>query len=202
MAVADCLANQVVSLENRFVLELGCGPGIPSLVAASCGAKVTATDISPVALQLLKDGWKASSERSKEGPTSKGELTGSLSARSFDIFSSSPLPLPAKGSTDSMQPIVVGSAMTYDAVLAKGLAKRLVEACRDFDAWVILGDDETGEREGGRALFLQELERLQVGEGFSKVWTRVQVKNTSLGWQDKPARILHLNPPSSILPVE
>jgi len=37
------------------VLELGCGLGVPSLVAALGGAEVLATDWSPTAIELLQE---------------------------------------------------------------------------------------------------------------------------------------------------
>ena len=40
--------------ENLVVCELGCGPGLPALTAASSGAKqVIATDLDPLALELV-----------------------------------------------------------------------------------------------------------------------------------------------------
>jgi hypothetical protein len=44
------------------VCELGCGPGLPSLTAASVGARVIATDVDQMALQMvqfaaLEQGW-------------------------------------------------------------------------------------------------------------------------------------------------
>lgn len=41
-------------LRGRRVVELGCGLGLPSLVAARAGARVLATDWSPEALELLE----------------------------------------------------------------------------------------------------------------------------------------------------
>lgn len=53
---ARVLANQVSlagDLRGRRVLELGCGLGAPSLVAAALGAEVLATDVAPEALELV-----------------------------------------------------------------------------------------------------------------------------------------------------
>jgi predicted nicotinamide N-methyase len=41
------------SLDGLRIVELGCGMGVPSLVASRSGAKVLATDVSPEAIELL-----------------------------------------------------------------------------------------------------------------------------------------------------
>jgi predicted nicotinamide N-methyase len=50
------LAQHISELElhGQRVLELGCGLGLPSLVAASAGADVLATDWAPEAVELLQ----------------------------------------------------------------------------------------------------------------------------------------------------
>jgi len=50
-ALAEALPTD---LSGRRVLELGCGLGLPSLVAAARGASVLATDWAPEALELLE----------------------------------------------------------------------------------------------------------------------------------------------------
>ena len=50
-ALTELLAER--DLRGVRVLELGCGLGLPSLVAAAAGADVTATDWSPDAVALL-----------------------------------------------------------------------------------------------------------------------------------------------------
>lgn len=50
VALAEALPPD---LRGRRVLELGCGLGLPSLVAAARGAHVLATDWAPEALELL-----------------------------------------------------------------------------------------------------------------------------------------------------
>jgi predicted nicotinamide N-methyase len=47
-------AHRCVGLEGASVVELGCGLGVPSLVAASCRADVTALDWAPEAINLLQ----------------------------------------------------------------------------------------------------------------------------------------------------
>ncbi len=52
-ALARCVA--ALDLAGERVLELGCGIGLPSLVAASRGANVLATDWAPEAVELVRE---------------------------------------------------------------------------------------------------------------------------------------------------
>jgi predicted nicotinamide N-methyase len=51
---ATVLAESLPELSGQRVVELGCGLGVTSLVAAATGADVTATDWSPDAIELLR----------------------------------------------------------------------------------------------------------------------------------------------------
>jgi predicted nicotinamide N-methyase len=51
-ALAEVVAERAVS--GLSVLEVGCGLGLPSIVAALSGARVLATDWSPDAIELLR----------------------------------------------------------------------------------------------------------------------------------------------------
>ncbi len=54
-ALAQALATHFeAGLEHQRVLELGCGPGTPGLVAAALGAKVLLTDLRAEALELVQ----------------------------------------------------------------------------------------------------------------------------------------------------
>jgi predicted nicotinamide N-methyase len=52
---ARALATALPEVAGLRVVELGCGLGVPSLVAASRGAKVTATDWAADAIELLRE---------------------------------------------------------------------------------------------------------------------------------------------------
>jgi predicted nicotinamide N-methyase len=49
------LAEALPEVAGLRVVELGCGLGVPSLVAAARGAQVTATDWAPDAVDLLRE---------------------------------------------------------------------------------------------------------------------------------------------------
>lgn len=175
LGIANYLLESNAISASTKVLELGCGTGLPSLVAASLGACVLATDISTVVLQLLQAGWKGSHPRK-----------GNLSSQLFDITKTdNPLP---------QADIVIASAVLYDADLAKALSQRVIEACKS-GAWVILGDDVTGERDGGRSAFLG----LTKEAGIKSISSDIIVVNPALGWQSKSVKLIHFNAPDEAM---
>jgi predicted nicotinamide N-methyase len=52
---ATALAAALPDVTGLRVVELGCGLGVPALVAAARGADVTATDWAPDAIELLRE---------------------------------------------------------------------------------------------------------------------------------------------------
>lgn len=176
---------------NRDVLELGCGAGLISIAAAADGARAVASDVSETVLGLTRLGWDATRRR---GGEEAGR--GSLATLRLDLASRSPLPIEGAAGNGT---IVAAAAMMYGEDLAKLLARRVYEACAR-GAWVIVGDDDTGEREGGRRAFMSEFARLEQtnGKEFPSTWTKSIVKEESLKWNEKRVQILHLNQPSDI----
>lgn len=53
-AVARGIADGVVDVVGRRVLEVGCGSGLAAIAAARAGARVLATDVDPLALQVTR----------------------------------------------------------------------------------------------------------------------------------------------------
>jgi len=208
------------NLEGYDVLELGCGAGLVSIVAAESGARVVASDISPTVIKLCKIGWfetqkqrekqsqrKRKRQRQKKAETKedndvdvddKNEIKpGTLDTVKLDLFSESPLPMPKTSSTN--QKVVIATAMMYESSIAGVLARRALEACA-LGAWVMIGDDDTGEREGGRQHFVSELDKLEKEKGvtFRRTWTSSVVKSKPLQWSEKQVKILHLNAPEDV----
>lgn len=207
LAISEFLITQG-NLNAFDVLELGCGAGLVSIVAAECGAQVLASDISPNIIKLCNIGWLETQKQRKRQKPHNNEVTepedqsiiikpGTLHTSIFDLFSKKPLPL---FNSSTNQKVLIATTMMYEPSLAKGLAHRAYEACV-CKAWVIIGDDDTGERDGGRHIFLAEFDRLnkENDTDFHSIWTNSVVKSKQLQWSEKHVKILHLNAPVDVL---
>lgn len=53
-SVARGIADGLIDLAGRRVLEVGCGSGLAAVAAARAGARVCATDVDPLALQVTR----------------------------------------------------------------------------------------------------------------------------------------------------
>jgi len=80
-------------IKDKTFLELGCGCGIISILAAQKGAKVTATDINEIALSALKQNAAANNVNIE---TMFSDLFEKLSAKSFDYIVINPPYYPKK----------------------------------------------------------------------------------------------------------
>ena len=72
-----------INLKEKEFLELGCGSGLISIIAAKQGAKVTATDINPTAIAFLKNNAKANDTGME---IIHSDLFKSVSRKKFDII--------------------------------------------------------------------------------------------------------------------
>ena len=208
-------SERPVPRQRQTVLELGCGTGIISQTVAAAGGAALATDVSPLALELTRLGWAETSKAAARSARKRdrnfvGEDvapengSGTLKLGRFDLMSERALPLPPPDSP----PIVVASAVLYERSIAKAVSKRVLEAIEGWDAWVILGDDDTGMRDGGREVLQGELDAYEqrarasgeaVGHVLSRRLSHVTVQNSAFGWKEKPARMLHLNAPEDLI---
>lgn len=103
--------------ELPTVVELGCGTGLCSLVAARAGAAVTATDVDEGALVAV---------RAAVAQFPGARLTTAL----FDVRGREPLP---------RADVVIAADLLYEEVLAGAMARRAGEAL-DRKSVVIVGD--------------------------------------------------------------
>ena len=74
-------------LHEKNFLELGCGSGLISIAAAKKGARVTATDINPVAIEFLK---KNSSQNKVDLKIIESNLFKNIPEQQFDIIAINP----------------------------------------------------------------------------------------------------------------
>lgn len=201
LVVAQLLVGLPLSeVAGRTIVELGCGTGLVSITAASLGAHAVATDISPLVLQLTRRGWENTRTRLQKAGTQVE--AGTLSTSIFDVTSSDPLPIDRQmeEKQQQQQPIVIATSVLYEADLAGSMANRVAEAAA-LGAWVIVGDCDSGQREGGRQRFEMDLaRRLNMREGGGDEerqirWDPAVAKCPELGWKEKHVRLLHLNSP-------
>lgn len=76
-----------MQLQKKEFLELGCGSGLISMVAAGKGAKVTATDINPLAVEWLQ----TNCHRNKlEATVFQSDLFCNMANKKFDIIAINP----------------------------------------------------------------------------------------------------------------
>lgn len=178
--IAQYLWQQQKHLDGIRAFEVGCGTGLVSQTVALAGAGVQATDVSPVALQLTQRGWDATAKQ-QEHQQSSSLLTTSI----YDI--TKPLP----NITTAQQQLFLASCVLYEGDLSIAMAQRVKEAYQR-GMWILLGDDDTGYREGGRQRFLEQL-----GSDMSNQieWKQGTVQCKEMGWREKPFSFLELNAP-------
>ena len=72
-------------LRGLRVVELGCGLGVPSVVAARAGATVLATDVAPEALELVRRNAEANGVSVEAAPADWAEPDGLVGRGPFDL---------------------------------------------------------------------------------------------------------------------
>ena len=76
-----------MSLKGKKFLEPGAGSGLISIYAAKKGARVTATDINPVAIEFLRDN---SEENNVQIDIIQSDLFENIPLQHFDIIAINP----------------------------------------------------------------------------------------------------------------
>ena len=110
-ALCRCIAAKPQLVQNRFVIELGAGVGVVSILAAKLGASlVLCTDYDSVALSLAA----RNSELNSVNDTCRFE--------NFD-WNSSKFPFPLSG--DGSRTVLLGSDLMYSSACANKLRKAI-----------------------------------------------------------------------------
>jgi len=99
-----------IDLKGKNVLELGCGSGIISLLAASKGALVTASDINKTALEALK---KASVKNALPVQIINSNLFDKLHEKHFDYIIINPPYYPKAPKNDKQHAWFCGENFEY-----------------------------------------------------------------------------------------
>ncbi len=105
-----------LDLKNKTFLELGCGSGIISLFAASKGAKVTASDINPIAINALKE---ASEKNNLAVTTILSDLFKDIPKQHFDYIIINPPYYPKAPKNHKEEAWFCGENFEYFKVLFK-----------------------------------------------------------------------------------
>lgn len=106
-------------LAGQRVLELGCGTGLLSVLAAQQGAKVTAVDIAPAAIESCA---RNADRNGVTVETLRSDLFGALDGRLFDLILINPPYYPRMPQTDAERAWFCGEDFGYFRRLFAGLA--------------------------------------------------------------------------------
>ncbi|GAA1411904.1 methyltransferase [Kitasatospora putterlickiae] len=104
--LVSCLRRERLDGGSR-VLDLGTGTGVVALAAARSGARVTAVDLSAWAVLAA---WVNARLRRARVEVCRGDLTGPVDGRRFDLVTANPPYVPAEGPGRP-----TGPALAWDA---------------------------------------------------------------------------------------
>ena len=124
-----------MSLEGKSFLELGCGSGIISILAAKKGSNVTSTDINPTALQALQ---KNADANGLELTIEYSDLFENLQRKHFDYIVINPPYYPKTPQSVPEQAWFCGENFEY---FEKLFAQLPAFITGDNDVYMILSED-------------------------------------------------------------
>lgn len=126
---------ETLSLKGKTVLELGCGCGIISILAAKKDAAVTATDINTTALEALK---KNAADNQVAIEILYSDLFENLKNRSFDLIIINPPYYPKKPTSIAEKAWYCGEDFEYFEQLFLQLPDFITPS---NDVYMILSED-------------------------------------------------------------
>lgn len=160
-------------------LDCCCGNGLVSLTLGHRGvASVTATDISPVALELTSQAARA-------------QQLDSITAMRFDLGSSEPLPAAE---------LCVFADLFYDEHLGRLVANRVAEAAKR-GSWVLVGSHVRSGRDAFLKRLSQLMPDLEPRPAFRLADERI-VRSEALRWKEKRWTLLEFNTPEWAQPLK
>ncbi|MGY3793531.1 methyltransferase [uncultured Aquimarina sp.] len=124
-----------MNLENKTLLELGCGSGIISLYASKKQAIVTATDINKIALQYLE---KASLKNNLDLEIIQSDLFDNLQNRIYDYIIINPPYYPRTPKNTKEKAWFCGENFEYFEKLFKQIPNHITNSSNVF---MILSND-------------------------------------------------------------
>jgi release factor glutamine methyltransferase len=125
---------ETLSLENKKLLELGCGCGVISILAAKNGAQVTAIDINEAALEALR---KNASDNEVAISVQYSNLFGNLHGKMFDYIIINPPYYPKAPQSMAENAWFCGEGFEY----FESLFLALPEFLPNTEAYMILSED-------------------------------------------------------------
>ena len=123
------------NLQNKALLEVGCGSGLISIAAAKAGAVVTAIDINPLAVQTAK---KNAVTNCVNIEVVESNMFSALSGRTFDYVLITPPYYKKDPKNDAEKAWYCGENMEYFELLFKSLALHIKA---DSTVLMILSED-------------------------------------------------------------
>lgn len=124
-----------LTIQNNTVLELGCGSGLLSCVAAKHNADVTASDISPLAITTLTENAE---QNNLQIEIVLSDLFDSINAKHFDYIFINPPYYPKNPKTDAEKAWYCGAEFQYFEKLFLQIPTYINP---DVNAFIILSDD-------------------------------------------------------------
>ncbi|NHM05886.1 methyltransferase [Flavobacterium sp. CYK-4] len=126
---------ETLPLQNKTLLELGCGCGIISVLAAQKGANVTATDINDVALTALE---KNATDNQVSIDIIKSDLFEKLHEKTFDYIIINPPYYPKRPNSVAENAWFCGENFEYFEALFAQLVDFLIAENKTY---MILSED-------------------------------------------------------------
>lgn len=123
------------NLQNKTLLEVGCGSGLISIAAAKAGAIVTAIDINPLAVQTAQ---KNAKDNKVNVEVIESNMFSALGNRKFDYLLITPPYYKKNPKNDTEKAWYCGEYLEYFELLFSTLAKHLKT---DTTVLMILSED-------------------------------------------------------------